>query len=193
MRSLNLLQHPSLSRKQKALHRVWSSLAGLTFGGLCVLAWLQWQDAETARLRQTQAGLHARWLMQTQQNQAVAKSQMQSREQLEHWHQWQRIEQHQQLWVRWHADLLAEARLSGLQLVRLQADAMQIELQGTTLRTDAMSETRQRLSEPLEHPLQLVSMTADPHAGMGFVWQAPWPAAPGVSGATLGLPPRGKP
>ena len=198
MRSLNLLQHPSLSRKQKALHRVWTSLAGLAVGGLCVAAWLQWHDAETARLRHTQADLQARWLMRTQQNQAVAKSQIQAREQAALWQQWQYIEQHQQLWVRWHEDLLAESRRSGLQLLRLQADAMHIELQGTTLRADAMSETRQRLSEPLEHPLQLVSMTADPHVGMGFVWQAPWPASPGVSvlqglqGATLG-PPRGKP
>ena len=202
MRSLNLLQHPSLTRKQKTLHSVWTNLAGLAIGGLCVAAWLQWHDAETVRLRHTQADLQARWLLRTQQNQAVAKSQIQSREQVEHWQQWQRIEQHQQLWVRWHEDLLAEARRSGLQLVRLQADAMQIELQGTTLRTDAMSETRQRLSEPLEHPLQLVSMTADPHAGMGFVWQAPWPAAPGLPvlprlpalpGSSLGPSPRGKP
>ena len=163
MRSLNLLQHPSLSRKQKALHSVWTSLAGLAIGGLCVAAWLQWHDAETVRLRHTKADLQARWLLRTRQNQAAAKSQIQSREQVEHWQQWQRIEQHQQLWVRWHEDLLAEARRSGL---------------------------------------QLVSMTADPHAGMGFVWQAPWPAAPGLPvlprlpalpGSSLGPSPRGKP
>ena len=180
MRSLNLLQYPSLSRQQKGVHRVWTSLAGLAFGGLCVWAWMQWQDLQTVQLKHTQADLQARWLMRTQQNHAAAKSQIQSRAQFEYWQQWQLIEQHQQMWVRWHEDLLAEARRSGLQLGRLQADAMQIELQGTALRTDAMSESRQRLSESLEHPLQLVSMTAEPQAGMGFVWQAPWPAAPGV-------------
>lgn len=187
MRSLNLLQYPSLSRQRKGAHRVLTSLAGLALGGLCMGAWMQWQVVQTVQLQHTQAELQARWLMRTQQNQAAAKSQIQSREQFEYWQQWQRIEQHQQVWVSWHEALLAEARRSGLQLARLQADAMQIELQGNTLRADAISESRHSLSEPLEHPLQLVSMTADPHAGMGFVWQAPWPAAPGVS------PSRGKP
>ena len=187
MRSLNLLQYPSLSQQQKRLHRVWTSVAGLAVGGLCVWAWMHWQALQTVRLQQTQADLQTRWLMRTQQNQAAEKSQIQSRAHFDDWQQWQLIEQHQQMWVRWHEDLLAEARRSGLQLGRLQADAMQIELQGTTLRAHALSESRQRLSEPLEHPLQLVSMTADPQTGMAFVWQAPWPAAPGLS------PVKGKP
>jgi hypothetical protein len=72
-----------------------------------------------------------------------------------------------------------EAQASGLRLERMQAEALKIELQGTTHRAQALPESRQRLSDSLQQPLHLVSMTSGVQGTTSFVWQAPWSAAPG--------------
>lgn len=179
MRALNLLQYPSLSRQQKRRHQSWTSLAGLALGAGLAWAALHGLGVQTLRMQAEQQVLQARWVVQTQQAKAAQHRQLQAHQHFAHWQQWQRIQQHQRAWVDWHESLQDEAQASGLRLERMQAEALKIELQGTTHRAQALPESRQSLSESLEQPLQLVSMTSGVQGTTSFVWQAPWSAAPG--------------
>ena len=79
MRALNLLHYPSLARQQKVFHRWWSSLAGLLLGGAVAWGWLQWQDIQTLRLRQTQSLLQASLTTRNQQAKEAVQGQTQLR------------------------------------------------------------------------------------------------------------------
>jgi hypothetical protein len=81
----------------------------------------------------------------------------------------------------------------GLRLQRLQAEAEKIELQGTMARFDAMTETRQNLSDQLDQTLGLTSITVGPGESVSFVWQALWPVANGALKTPRSLAPAPKP
>jgi hypothetical protein len=78
-------------------------------------------------------------------------------------------------------------------LQRLQAQAEKIELQGTIARFDAMTETRQNLSDQLDQTVALTSITVGPGEEVSFVWQAPWPAVNGALKTPPSLTPASKP
>lgn len=181
MRSLNLLHYPSQARQQKIFHRWWSSLAGLLLGGALAWGGLQWQDLQTAQLQQEQKRLQANWVTRTQQAKEAAHRQTQSRlhaQQLAHFKQ---VEQQQQAWLSLNESLQTEARLSGLRLERLQAEAEKIELHGSGMPLDKVNQAQRRLAQQLGFPLTLASITATGHDGVDFVLQAIWPGEPGVS------------
>ena len=181
MRALNLLHHPGLARQQKVFHRWWSSLAGLLLGGAMAWGWLQWQDLQTARLQQEKSLLQASLATRTQLSQEAARRQTQSRLETEQVAHLKQVAQHQQAWAALHDSLQTEARQGGLRLERLQAEVEKIEFHGTSLHVDAITHVQQRLSDQLDHPLALASITAAPHEGVSFVWQAVWPAVQGAS------------
>ncbi len=181
MRALNLLHYPSQARQQKVFHRWWSSLAGLLLGGAMAWGWLQWQDLQTARLQQEKSLLQASLATRTQLSQEAARRQTQSRLETEQVAHLKQVAQHQQAWAALHDSLQTEARQGGLRLERLQAEVEKIEFHGTSLHVDAITHAQQRLSDQLDHPLALASITAAPHEGVSFVWQAVWPAVQGAS------------
>lgn len=181
MRALNLLHYPSQARQQKVFHRWWSSLAGLLLGGAMAWGWLQWQDLQTARLQQEKSLLQASLATRTQLSQEAARRQTQSRLETEQVAHLKQVAQHQQAWAALHDSLQTEARQGGLRLERLQAEVEKIEFHGTSLHVDAITHVQQRLSDQLDHPLALASITAAPHEGVSFVWQAVWPAVQGAS------------
>lgn len=181
MRALNLLHYPSQARQQKVFHRWWSSLAGLLLGGAMAWGWLQWQDLQTARLQQEKSLLQASLATRTQLSQEAARRQTQSRLETEQVAHLKQVAQHQQAWAALHDSLQTEARQGGLRLERLQAEVEKIEFHGTSLHVDAITHVQQRLSDQLDHPLALASITAAPHKGVSFVWQAVWPAVQGAS------------
>lgn len=185
MRALNLLRHPSLTRQQKVFHRWWSSLAGLLLGGAMAWSWLQWQELQTASLQQEQSLLQASLATRAQLAKEAARRQSQWRLETEQVAHLKQVAQHQQAWAALHDSLQAEARQGGLRLERLQAEAEKIEFHGTSLHVDAITHAQQRLSDQLDHPLALASITTTPHEGVSFVWQAVWPAVLGASVATL--------
>ena len=193
MRALNLLHYPSLARQQKVFHRWWSSFAGLLLGGVMAWGWLQWQDLQTARLQQEQGLLQASLATRTKLAKEAVRRQTQSRlltEQMAHLKQ---VVQHQQAWAALHESLQAEAQQSDLRLERLQAEAEKIELHGTSAHVDTITHAQQRLSDQLDHPLALASITTAPNEGVSFVWQAAWPAVQGASVAPLPRAPGPKP
>jgi hypothetical protein len=118
-----------------------------------------------------------------QQAKEAVQGQTQLRLQAAQLVQLRQIAQHQQAWASLHDLLQMEARRSGLQLGRLQSDAEKIELQGTTADAAAMTDAQQRLTEQLDHPLGLVSITTGPHASVDFVWQTHLPAVQAASSA----------
>ena len=181
MRALNLLHYPSQARQQKVFYRWWSSLAGLLLGGVMAWGWLQWQDLQTARLQQEKSLLQASLATRTQLSQEAARRQTQSRLETEQVAHLKQVAQHQQAWAALHDSLQTEARQGGLRLERLQAEVEKIEFHGTSLHVDAITHVQQRLSDQLDHPLALASITAAPHEGVSFVWQAVWPAVQGAS------------
>ena len=181
MRALNLLHYPSQARQQKVFHRWWSSLAGLLLGGAMAWGWLQWQDLQTARLQQEQSLLQASLATRTQLAKEAMRRQTQSRLETEQVAHLKQVAQHQQAWAALHDSLQTEARQGGLRLERLQAEVEKIEFHGTSLHVDAITHVQQRLSDQLDHPLALASITAAPHEGVSFVWQAVWPAVQGAS------------
>lgn len=185
MRALNLLHYPTLARQQKVFHRWWSSLAGLLLGGAVAWGWLQWQDIQTLRLQQTQSLLQTSLATRHQQAKEALQGQTQLRLQAAQLVQLRQIALHQQAWASLHDLLQMEAQRSGLQLGRLQSDAENIELHGTTADVAAMTDAQQRLTDQLDHPLGLVSITTGPHASVDFVWQTHLPAVQGVSSAPL--------
>lgn len=185
MRALNLLHYPSLTRQQKVFHRWWSSLAGLLLGGAMAWSWLQWQELQTASLQQEQSLLQASLATRAQLAKEAARRQSQWRLETEQVAHLKQVAQHQQAWAALHDSLQAEARQGGLRLERLQAEAEKIEFHGTSLHVDAITHAQQRLSDQLDHPLALASITTTPHEGVSFVWQAVWPAVLGASVATL--------
>lgn len=185
MRALNLLHYPSLTRQQKVFHRWWSSLAGLLLGGAMAWSWLQWQELQTASLQQEQSLLQASLATRAQVAKEAARRQSQWRLETEQVAHLKQVAQHQQAWAALHDSLQAEARQGGLRLERLQAEAEKIEFHGTSLHVDAITHAQQRLSDQLDHPLALASITTTPHEGVSFVWQAVWPAVLGASVATL--------
>ena len=180
MRDLNLLQYPGLARQNKVFHRWWSGLAGLFLGG--ALAWgsQQWQAVQTARLLQEQSQLQEALAARSQRVTEAVERQTRSRLQAEQLGQLKQIAQHQQAWVSLHEALHKESQRHGLRLQRLQAQVEKIELQGTIARFDAMTETRQNLSDQLDQTVALTSITVGPGEEVSFVWQAPWPAANGA-------------
>ena len=193
MRTLNLLHYPSLARQQKVFHRWWSSLAGLFLGSALAWGWLQWQDIQTLGLQQTQSLLQASLTTRMQQAKEAEHGQTQRRLQAAQLVQLRQIAQHQQAWASLHKILQMEARRSGLQLDRLQSDAERIELHGRTAQVAAMTDAQQWLTEQLDHPLGLVSITTGPHAGVDFVWQTHLPTVHGASNAPLSRAPVPKP
>ena len=191
MRALNLLHYPGLARQNRVFHRWWSGMAGLLLGS--ALAWgsQQWQAVQTARLLQEQSHLQEALVVHTQQTQESVQLQTRSRLQAEQLGQLEKVAQHQQAWVSLHEALHKEGH--GLRLQRLQAEAEKIELQGTMARFDAMTETRQNLSEQLDQTLGLTSITVGPGESVSFVWQAFWPAANGALKTPRSLTPAPKP
>lgn len=193
MRALNVLHYPSLARQQKIFHRWWSSLAGLLLGGAIAWGWLQWQALQTVRLQQEQSLLQASVATRTQLAKEAVRRQTQSRLQTEQMAHLKKVAQHQQAWAALHDSLQTEAGQSGLRLERLQAEAEKIEFQGTSAHIDAITHAQQRLSDQLDHPLALASITTAPHEGVSFVWQAVWPAVHGASLVPLPRAPGPKP
>ena len=193
MRALNVLHYPSLARQQKIFHRWWSSLAGLLLGGAIAWGWLQWQALQTVRLQQEQSLLQASVATRTQLAKEAVRRQTQSRLQTEQMAHLKKVAQHQQAWATLHDSLQTEARQSGLRLERLQAEAEKIEFQGTSAHVAAITDAQQRLSDQLDHPLVLASITTAPPLGVSFVWQAVWPAVPGASVVPLSRAPGPKP
>ena len=191
MRALNLLHYPGLARQQKVFHRWWSGLAGLLLGS--ALAWgsQQWQAVQTARLLQEQSHLQEALALRAQRVKEAVQLQTRSRLQAEQLGQLEQIALHQQAWVSLHEALHQEGH--GLRLQRLQAEAEKIELQGTMARFDAMTETRQNLSDQLDQTLGLTSITVGPGEAVSFVWQALWPAANGALKTPRSLAPAPKP
>jgi hypothetical protein len=192
-RALNLLNYPSLARQKRIFQRCWSGLAGLLLGGSLAWAWHQWQEVQTARLRQEQSHLQAALDVRTQQVKEAGHQQTRSRLQAEQLGQLKQIVQHQQAWGSLHDALRQEAQEGGLRLQRLQAQAEKIELQGTMTRFEAMSETRQNLSDQLVQTFGLASITVGPGEEVGFVWQATWPAANGALKTPRSLTAESKP
>ncbi len=193
MRALNLLNYPSLARQKRIFQRSWSGLAGVLLGGFLAWGWHQWQEVQTARLRQEQSHLQAALAVRAQQVKEAGHHQTRSRLQAEQLGQLNQIVQHQQAWVSLHEALRQEAQEGGLRLQRLQAQAEKIELQGTMTRFEAMSETRQNLSDQLVQTFGLASITVGPGEEVGFVWQATWPAANGALKSPRSLAAESKP
>ena len=185
MRALNLLNYPSLARQQKVFHRWWSSWAGLLLGGAMAWGWLQWQDLQTARLQQEESLLQVSLATRTRLAKDAVRRQAQSRLQTEQMAHLKQVAKHQQAWADLHDSLQAEARHSGLRLERLQAEAEKIEFHGTSAHVDATTHAQQRLSEQMDRPLALASITTAPHEGVSFVWQAAWPSVHGAAVAAL--------
>ncbi len=188
MLALNLLHYPSLARQQKLFHRCWTSMVGLLLGGMVALGWLQWQDIQTQSLQQTQTLLQASLTALKQQSKEAALGQTQSRLQTAQLLQLEQIVQHQQAWLSLHDLLHAQARHQGVQLNRMQSDAEKIEFHGTAAHVAAMTDVQQSLSDQLDHPLGLVSITTGAYAGVDFVWQTHLPAVQGASTALLSRP-----
>ena len=193
MRALNLLNYPSLARQKKIFQRCWSGLAGVLLGGFLAWSWLQWQEVQTARLLQEQSHLQAALAKRAQQAKEAGQQQTRSRLQAAQLGQLKQIVQHQQAWVSLHEALHKEAQGRGLRLQRLQVQAEKMELQGTMTRFEAMSETRQNLSDQLDQTFGLASVMVGPGEEVSFVWQAIWPAASGAMKTPRSLPPESKP
>ena len=174
MRALNLLHYPSLAREQKVFHRSWSSLAGLLVGGFMAWGWAHWQENQTYVLRQELSRLQADLQNRTRQGQAAEQGLVQTRLQAEQMLQLNQIAQEQQVWQSLHEGLQTEAQHSGLRLESLQAMAGKMVLQGSLPDVRAVTDVRQRLSEPLQQPLGLSRMTVGPKGQVNFDWQAPW-------------------
>jgi hypothetical protein len=174
MRALNLLHYPSLAREQKLFHRSWSSLAGLLVGGCMAWGWAHWQENQTHVLRQEQSRLQAELQTRTRQGQAAEQGLVQTRLQAEQMLQLNQIAQEQQVWQSLHEGLQTEAQHSGLRLESLQAMAGKMVLQGSLPDVRAVTDVRQRLSEPLQQPLGLSRMTVGPKSQVNFDWEAPW-------------------
>lgn len=174
MRSLNLLNYPSLAHERRVFHRWWSSLAGVLVGSLLAWGWQQWQMEETLRLQQAQNQLHVAWRAGTQQAQESARQQTLQRSQAEQAAHLQQIARHQQAWMALHDRLQAVAEVQGLRLSRLQSDAGQVELQGEMRRFEAMADARQSLSDQLGQAIALKNVTVGPASQVSFVWQAAW-------------------
>ncbi len=174
MRALNLLHYPSLAREQKVFHRSWSSLAGLLVGGFMAWGWAHWQENQTYVLRQELSRLQAELQTRTRQGQAAEQGLVQTRLQAEQMLQLNQIAQEQQVWQSLHEGLQTEAQHSGLRLESLQAMAGKMVLQGSLPDVRAVTDVRQRLSEPLQQPLGLSRMTVGPKGQVNFDWQAPW-------------------
>lgn len=181
MRALNLLHYPSQVRQRKVFHRYWTSLAGVLLGGVLAWSWLHWLDLQTEWLLQEQKRLQASLASRTQMAKDVARSHTQSRVQAEQLAHLRQVEQHQQAWVALHHSLQTQAAQSGLRLERLQAESEKIELQGTGVQVGAIIQVQQRLSDRLDHPLVLTSITTTPNEGVGFILQAKWPGVGGPS------------
>ncbi len=185
MRALNLLHYPSQARQKKVFHRCWTSLAGVLLGGVLAWSWLHWLDLQTEQLQQEQKRLQTSLASRTQMAKDAARRHTQSRvhaEQLAHVRQ---VAQHQQAWVALHESLQTQARQSGLRLERLQVESEKIELQGTGVHVEAITQAQQKLSDQLDHPLALTSITATPTAGVGFILQAKWSGVGGPSHGPL--------
>lgn len=188
MHTFNLLHYPSLARQQKLFHHWWTSIAGVLLGGMVAWGWLQWQDIQTQSLQQTQSLLQASLVARKQQSKEAALGQTQSRLQTAQLLQLAQIAQHQQVWLSLHDLLQTQVRRHGVQLNRLQSDAEKTELHGTAAHVSALTEAQQSLSDQLEHPLSLVSITTGAHAGVDFVWQTYLPAVQGASTPLLSRP-----
>ena len=180
MHALNLLRHPSLSRRQKILHRCWSGFAGLLLGAVLAWGWVHWQNLQTPPLRQEQALLQQRWDQQVQSNKEQASRQAQARLFKQRLSHLANIAQHQHTWDALHATLHAQTQRNDWQLERLWAEAEALEMHGTVARMGVMAKARQDLSDQLNRPLFLVSMTSGPSERERFVWQTAWPAPPGA-------------
>jgi hypothetical protein len=174
MRSLNLLNYPTLAQERRVFHRWWSSLAGVLVGSSLAWGWQQWQMAQTLRLQQAQYQLQAAWREGAQQAKETARQQTQQRWQTQQAAHLQQIAQHQQAWMAVHDRLLEVAEVQGLRLSRLQSDAGQMELQGEMRRFEAMAAARQTLSDQLVQAITLKNVTVGPASQVSFVWQAAW-------------------
>lgn len=192
MRALNLLHYPSLAREQKIFHRCWSSLAGLLLGSGMAWAGAHWQENQTIALQQEQTLLQAELQRRTRLGQEADQLQGQMRLQAAQIVQLNKISQEQQLWQSLHESLQTEARQSGLRLERLQAGPGKIALQGSVADVRAMNDVKQRLSETLQHPLDLSSMTVGSKNQVNFVWEAPWSAGLPSTTPTLSKLPRAR-
>lgn len=180
MRSLNVLQYPSLAREQKVFHRWWSSGLGVLLGGAMAWGWLHWQELQTIELLQEQSLLQSHLAARTKRAQEAVRREGQLRLQSEQLAHLGRVAQHQQAWTALHDRLQTEARQSGLRLERLHAEAEKIELHGTATHVDEIHRAQQRLSEQLQRPLALTSLTTAPHEAVSFVWQTAWPTLQGA-------------
>lgn len=180
MRSLNVLHYPSLAREQKVFHRWWSSGLGVLLGAAMAWAWLHWQELQTMALLQEQSLLQSHLAARTKQAQEAVRRQSQWRLQSEQAAHLGRVAQHQQAWVALHDSLQTEAGQSGLRLERLHAEAEKIELHATATHVNEIHRAQNRLSEQLDRPLALTSLTTAPHGSVSFVWQTAWPTLQGL-------------
>lgn len=193
MHSLNLLHYPSLARKQKVFHRCWSSLAGLLVGGCMTWAGLYWQENQTITLQQEQFQLQADLKIRTRMDQEANQLKDQMRLHSAQIVELNKIAQDQKIWQILHKGLQSEALQSGLRLERLQAMAGKIALHGSVPDVRAVTDVRQRLSESLQHPLGLSSMTVGSNNQVNFVWHAPWSEGLSSTRPPLSKLPRARP
>ncbi len=177
-RALNLLHYPSQARKNKLLHRAWTTLAGLFAGALLALWWQQQQALEMGRLQQDRAQLKQTLITRTQWAKETGLQQKQRQLQSVHFQQLAQMVQQQQTWDLLHLSLLQEAQFSGLKLARLQGDADKLELHGRAKHVRQMNEARQRLADQWAQPVRLLGLTADSEEALDFVWQVAWPDSP---------------
>lgn len=188
MRPFNLLNYPGQAQQRRVFHRWWSSLAGVLVG--CFLAWggLQWQSAETGRLRLAESQLQSVWLTRAQETKDATRQQTRQRLQAEQVGFLQQIAQHQQAWVSVHEHLQEMAEGQGLRLSRLSSDAGQLTLHGEANRFEVMATAQQSLSDQWGHSVKLKNVTSGPATHVSFIWDTTWPvlqSAPlGVSGET---------
>lgn len=183
--AFNLLRYPMQARQRRMRWR-WGSaavglLAGACMGGV-VLQW--WREdlvalsAERDRLQAQSLQGQTRLQQDKARREAVALVQRQQG-------QLNRVQQHQQAWLRLHQAILQGTAHDGWLLERLQVDGERLELQGRIRDVRSLAAAQQRLSDALQGPLTLASLLASPadapdrrvgEMGHVFVWQGAWPA-----------------
>ena len=182
-RALNLLQYPSQARKNRLVHRAWTTLAGLLVGALTALWWQQQQALEIGRFQQDRVQLKQSLLTRTQWAKEAALLQKQRQLQSVQLQQLAQMAQQQQAWDLLHVALLQEAQFSGLKLTRLEGNVEKLELHGTAKHVRQMNEARQRLADQWAQPVGLLGLTAGSQEVLDFVWQVAWPDSPSPAAA----------
>lgn len=187
--AFNLLNYPMHARQRRWRWR-WGSallggLLGLVLGGAALHGLRQDIDACASELKQLQAQNERQRERLAQDKVRAEALDLAQRQQA----QLQRVREQQRALARLHLALhLAQQQQGGRSawaLERLHWDGERLEMQGRAHHAQALQAAQNTVSEQLQSPLTLLSLSsspagvgerAAPDTGLVFVWQAPWRA-----------------